>query len=153
MDLGIVAGTSLGGFRTPGRGWDVSETFVVDAVGDFQWVGAVLNHRPFNLGGVGEHIRVQLGLYSGRNRMQLTSRNSGDVLEGSWRSRASVYLGMGGDLNLTDRMALTADAGGLCLANPRINRGTPSQEMVDVANSVAETHLFAQCRLGLGWSF
>ena len=152
-EVGVVAGTSVGGFRTPSRGWNVSETFVVDAVGDFQWFGMVLNHRPFHFDGFGEHMRIQMGLYSGRNNVELTSRNSGDIFEGAWSSRASLYIGVGGDLNLTNQLSLMLDAGGLCVANPRISRGTPSDEMVDVAKSVADTHLFGQCRLGLSWSF
>ena len=152
-DIGVVAGTSVGGFRTPGRGWNVSETLVVDAVGTFQWVGMVLNHRPFHLHGLGQHLRVQMGLYSGNNNVELTSRNSGNVLEGSWSSRASVYLGIGGDLSLANQLSLMVDAGGVCIASPRILRGSPTEEMVDVAKSVAETRLFGQCRLGLSWSF
>lgn len=153
MEVGVVAGTSVGGFRTPSRGWNVSETFVVDAVVDFQWFGMVVNHRPFQLHGLGKHMRIQMGLYSGRNNVELTSRNSGDILEGAWNSRASVYLGIGGDLNLTSQLSLILDAGGLCVANPRISRGTPSDEMVEVAKSVADAHLFGQCRLGLSRSF
>ena len=152
-EVGVVAGTSIGGFRTPSRGWNVSEALVVDAVGDFQWFGMVLNHRPFHFDGFGEKMRIQMGLYSGRNNVELTSRNSGDIFEGAWSSRASVYLGIGGDFNLTNQLSFMLDAGGLCVVSPRISRGTPSDEMVVVANSLADTHLFGQCRLGLSWSF
>jgi len=152
-DIGVMAGTSVGGFRTPGRGWNVSETLTVDAAGNFQWIGVVLNHRPFHLNGFGQHLRIQMGLYSGKNNVELTSRHSGDVFEGAWSSRASVYLGIGGDLNLTDQLSLMLDAGGVCVASPRILRGSPSEEMLDVARSLAGVHLFGQCRLGVSWSF
>ena len=98
-------------------------------------------------------MRFQIGLYSGRNKVELTSRNSGEVFEGAWSSKASLYVGVGGDVNLTDRMSITLDAGGLCVPNPRMRRGTPSEEMLDVAKSVGTVHLFGQCRIGLDWSF